>query len=132
MPSQNIPSKSQSAGHMGTILKADLRSIFAIIAPMLYVWRSPTASSTEEYCSENSSFKMPSLTLDPWGAETLHFPFFLGAAPSPEVLRLDSGRSAKGPRTLPAATSFWSLELTTSGCWKAEGHCVQCKVCGCH
>ena len=33
-PFQNMPSRSQSAGRTGTILKADLRSTFAIIAPL--------------------------------------------------------------------------------------------------
>ena len=51
---------------------------------------------------------------------TLHFPFFFGTAPSPDVRRLDSGHSENGPRMRPAAISFDSSASIMSGCLSAD------------
>ena len=51
---------------------------------------------------------------------TLHFPFFLGTAPIPDVRRLVSERSGNGPRTRPAAISFSSSVSMMSGCLRAD------------
>ena len=50
----------------------------------------------------------------------LHFPFFLGTTPTPEVRNLWSGGSANGPMIRPAVISFTSSASTTSGCACAE------------
>ena len=51
---------------------------------------------------------------------TLHFPFFFGTPPSPDVHRLDSGCSENGPRMRPAAISFDSSASIMSGCLSAD------------
>ena len=51
---------------------------------------------------------------------TLHFPFFFGTAPSPDMRRLVSGRSENGPRMCPAAISFDSSASMMSECFSAD------------
>ena len=45
----------------------------------------------------------------------------LGNGTQPEDLNDAIGIFVKGPRTLPAATSFSSSVVTICGCWEAEG-----------
>ena len=51
---------------------------------------------------------------------TLHFPFFLGTAPIPDVRRSVSGHSENGPRMCPATISFASSVSMMSGCLRAD------------
>ena len=71
-----------------------------------------------------ASLSMKSLMLLPSGADrcmmTLHFPFFLGTAPIPDVRRLVSGRYENGPRMRLAAISFASSVSMMSGCLHAD------------
>ena len=51
---------------------------------------------------------------------TLHFPFFFGTAPNPDVCRLFIGCSENGPRMRPAAISFDSSASVMLGCLSAD------------
>ena len=88
---------------------------------MLIIW------STVTYCKANSSWSIPSLTLQPPGDNkstmSLHFPGwpFLGITPKLLICRFGSGEEEKGPATLPRETSLARYRSITSGCCLAEG-----------
>ena len=92
----------------GTILNTDFRSTLAKKAPLPSFERIHVASSTEVQCREKSSLAMPSLMVQPDGANIMvdHAPFFLGTTPTPEYLRFSSGGISNGPKMRPASHSL--------------------------
>ena len=64
-----VEDPTQTPAWIGIILRADFRSTFTILAPLLNLLRRATASSMVEWWMENSSLAMKSLMLRPSGAD---------------------------------------------------------------
>ena len=96
--------------------KACLISALAIAAPGPKDSTNRTASSKDEYSTENSSLLMPSLMEQPRGDDksrtNLTEPSFLGAAPKGEQCRVWKGECVKGPAVWPRDTSSMMAFVT--------------------